>query len=150
MQYREKSINEMYIVSPLWSHYLEHWWPTVWRTTKTISNIISTQILIFSLKKSTSECIVFDVIFILLSEEVASKTWWRHQMETLSAFLALCEGNSPVTGGFPSQRPAKRGFDVFFDLRMNIRLSKQSRRRWFETPSRSYWRHCNVFRIRFR
>ena len=31
--------------------------------------------------------------------------WWRHQMETFSALLALCEGNPPVTGGFPSQRP---------------------------------------------
>ena len=27
---------------------------------------------------------------------------------------------------------------------LNKRLSKQSRRRWFETPSRSLWRHCNV------
>ena len=26
--------------------------------------------------------------------------WWRHQMDTCSAFLALCEGNSPVTGEF--------------------------------------------------
>ena len=26
------------------------------------------------------------------------------------------------------------------------RLSKQSRRRWFETPSRSLWRHCNVIK----
>ena len=24
--------------------------------------------------------------------------WWRHQMETFSALLALCAGNSPVTG----------------------------------------------------
>ena len=31
------------------------------------------------------------------------KSWWRHQMETFSAWLALCEGNSPVTGEFPSQ-----------------------------------------------
>ena len=35
-------------------------------------------------------------------------------------------------------------FDVFFDLRSNKRLSKQSRRRWFETSPRSLWRHCNV------
>ena len=33
--------------------------------------------------------------------------------------------------------------DVFFRLRLNKRLSKQSRRRWFETPSRSLWRHRN-------
>ena len=31
-------------------------------------------------------------------------SWWRHGMETLSALLALCGGNPPVTGGFPSQR----------------------------------------------
>ena len=32
-------------------------------------------------------------------------------------------------------------FDVFFDL--SKRMSKQSRRRWVETPSPSLWRHCN-------
>ena len=31
--------------------------------------------------------------------------WWRHQMETFCALLALCVGKSPVTGEFPSQRP---------------------------------------------
>ena len=36
-----------------------------------------------------------------------------------------------------------RSFDVFFDLRLYIRLSKQSWGWWFETPSRSLWRHCN-------
>ena len=35
---------------------------------------------------------------------------------TFSALLALCVGNSPVTGEFPSQRPVTRSFDVFFDL----------------------------------
>ena len=44
--------------------------------------------------------------------------WWRHHMETWS-------------------------FDVFFDRRLNKLLSKPSRRRWFETPSRSLWHHCN-------
>ena len=39
---------------------------------------------------------------------------WRHQMETFSMSPALCEGNPPVTGGFPSQRPVKQSFDVFF------------------------------------
>ena len=53
------------------------------------------------------------------------------------------EGNPPVTGAFRSQSPVMRTFDVFFDLRLNKRLSTQSRRRWFETPSRSLWRHCN-------
>ena len=67
--------------------------------------------------------------------------WWRHQMETFSALLALCAGNSPVTGEFPSQRPETRSFDVFFDLRLNKRLSKQKWGWWFETPTRSLWRN---------
>ena len=70
-------------------------------------------------------------------------SWWRHQMETFSALLALCEGNPLDTAGFPSQNPVTRSFDVLFDLRMNEWLSKQSRRRWFETPSHLWWRHCN-------
>ena len=65
-------------------------------------------------------------------------------MESFSALLALCAGYSLVTGRFPSQRPVTRSFDVFFDLRLNKRLNKQSRRRWFETPSPSLWHHCNV------
>ena len=68
----------------------------------------------------------------------------RHQMETFSALLVLCVGISPVTGEVPSQRPVTRRVDVFFELRLNKRLSKQSWGRWFETPSRALWRHCNV------
>ena len=60
-------------------------------------------------------------------------SWWRHQIDPFSALLALCAGNSPA-----------RSFDVFFDL--NKRSSKQSRHRWFETPSHLLWRHFNVFR----
>ena len=49
--------------------------------------------------------------------------WWRHRMETFSALLAICAGNSPVPGEFHAQRPVTRRFDVFFDLRLNERLS---------------------------
>ena len=49
-----------------------------------------------------------------------------------------------VTGGFPSPSPVTWSFDVFLDLRLNNRLSKQSWGWWFETPSRPLWRHCNV------
>ena len=73
-----------------------------------------------------------------------TSSWWRHQMETFAALLALCAGNSPVTGEFPSQRPVTRSFDVFFDLCLNKRLSKQSWGGWFETPSCPLWRHSNV------
>ena len=57
---------------------------------------------------------------------------------------ALCEGNPPLPGYFPSERTVTRNFRVFFDLRLNYRLSKQSRRRWFATPSRSLLCHCKI------
>ena len=71
--------------------------------------------------------------------------WWRHQMETFSALLAISTGNSPVTGEFPAQRPVTQSFDIFFDMRPNKRLSKQARRWWLETPSGPLWRHCNEY-----
>ena len=75
---------------------------------------------------------------------ISSNPWWRHQMETFSVLLDLCAGNSPVAGEF-SQRPVTPIFDVFFDLRLIKRLSKQSWGWWFETQSCSLWRHCNAF-----
>ena len=38
--------------------------------------------------------------------------------------------------------PVTRSFDVFFDLRLNQQLSKHWKCRWFETPPRSLWCHC--------
>ena len=70
--------------------------------------------------------------------------WWRHQMETFSALLAICAGHSPVPGEFPVQRPVTRSFDVFFDLRQIKRLNKHSRGWWFETLSRPLWRQSNA------
>ena len=71
------------------------------------------------------------------------KTWWRHQMETFSVLLAICAGNSPVPGEFPTQRPVTRSFDVYFDLRPNKRLSKQSWGWWFAALWCPSWRHRN-------
>ena len=56
----------------------------------------------------------------------------------------LC-GEFTGPGEFPTQRPVTRSFDVFFDLRLNKRLSKQPWGWWFETPSWSLWRHRNDF-----
>ena len=53
-------------------------------------------------------------------------------------------GISPVPGEFHAQRPVTQSFDVFFDLRLNKRLSKQPWGWWFETPSWSLWRQCNA------
>ena len=54
----------------------------------------------------------------------------------------ICAGNSSVLRWIPTKWPVMRSFDVFFDLRPNIRLSKQSWGWWFETPSRQLWRLC--------
>ena len=64
-------------------------------------------------------------------------------MKRFSALLAICAGNSLVTSEFPAQRTVMWSFDVFFDLRLNKRLSKQSWGWWFETLSHPLWRHCN-------
>ena len=55
----------------------------------------------------------------------------------------LC-GEVTGPGEFPTQRPVTRSFDVFFDLRLNKPLFKQSWGWWFETLPRSLWRHRNV------
>ena len=60
----------------------------------------------------------------------------------------LC-GEFTVTGEFPTKRPVTRSFDVFFDLCLNKRLSKQSWGWWIETPSRPLWRHCNAFGVQW-
>ena len=82
---------------------------------------------------------------------ITGMLWWvstgdahrRHNMETFSALLAICEENPPITGGFPSQRPVTRSSHAFFDLRLNKGLIKQARWRWFWTPSRLLWCHYN-------
>ena len=55
----------------------------------------------------------------------------------------LC-GEFTGPGEFPAHRPVTRSFDVFFDLRLNKRLIKQPWGWWFETPSWSLWRQCNI------
>ena len=77
-------------------------------------------------------CLISDVIMVMSSNG------------NISALLAFCAGISPVTGEFPAQRQVTRSFGVFFNLRLNKRLNKQSWVRWFETSSCPLWRRCNV------
>ena len=58
--------------------------------------------------------------------------WWRHQMETFSALLAICAGSTVASDA-----------ELWCILCRNKRLSKQSWGWWFETPSRPLWHHCN-------
>ena len=57
--------------------------------------------------------------------QTATGLWitWHHAMQTLSALLYICEGNAPVTGGFPAKGPAAV-FDVFFDVSLSKLLNK--------------------------
>ena len=71
-------------------------------------------------------------------------TWWRHKMETFPRYWPFVRKiHVADTGGFPSQRPVARRFDVFFDVRLDKQLSKQSKCRWFETPLWSLWYYCH-------
>ena len=92
----------------------------------------------YHLNENTINLYISTVVMLVLIT-----TWKRHQMETFSALLVLWGGNSRVTGEFPSQSPVTRIFDFFFDLRLNKKLSKQSKRQWFVMRSRSFWRHCS-------
>ena len=88
-----------------------------------------------------------DIYMIVIIHDDVIK--WKH----FPCYCAICAGNSPVPGEFPTQRPVRRSFDVFFDLRLNKRLSKQSWGRWFETLSRPLWRHRNdkyILQVRIR
>ena len=70
---------------------------------------------------------------------------WKHQMEKFSASMALCGGGLGwgIHRWIPITKTSDAEFDVFY-LRLSKRLSDQSIRWWFETPSRSFWRHCNA------
>ena len=76
--------------------------------------------------RTTRYALLYPVDSLMPSEVMWRRggSWWRHQS---SALLAICAGNSPVVGEFPAQRPVTRSFDVFFDLRLHKRLSKNNR-----------------------
>ena len=91
---------------------------------------------------------VYGGVLIVLLSNICRSTYVQTMMTSSIGNIFrhtghLC-GESPVTGEFPAQRPVTRSFDVFFDLRLDKRLSKQSRGWWFETLSCPLWRHCNA------
>ena len=126
-------------VSIWWRHH-GYWWDSMKHNHMYFTQFVYTQCKVLHVQYAMSSLIG--------SDHVEARTWWRHQMEIFSALLAICAGNSPVSGEFPAQRPVTRSFDVFFDLCLNKRLRKPSRGWWFETISCPLWRHCNENRIR--
>ena len=67
----------------------------------------------------------------------SSQIRWRHQMETFFHVTGSSWGESTGHQYILLTMPVTRSFDVFIDLRLDKQWSKQSKRRWFETPWRS-------------
>ena len=76
------------------------------------SNTLSYRVRLDCSSKQFPNKNLWNRLYYIILMPASALTWWRHQMETFSALLALCEGNTPITGEFPSQRPVTRGFDV--------------------------------------
>ena len=97
------------------------------------------------------------LIVLFAGYNVAKPSKWRGnggRLVDIYIMMTSSNGNifritGPLCGEFtgpgevPSQRPVTRSFNVFFDLHLNKRLSKQPWGWWFETPSWSLWRQCN-------
>ena len=77
-------------------------------------------------------------IVLLFSFKYVPISWWRQDVETLSALLALCEGTPSVTCGFDSQKAKIADIWCFFDVSTSQSLNKNSSCRWSETPWRSF------------
>ena len=92
----------------------------------------------------TNRCVWLICLTCQWSNPNKCDSWWRHQMKIFFPLLDLCVGNSPDTGEFPHKGQWRGALVFYFICALNKQLSKQSRCWWFETQSRSLWRHCNV------
>ena len=123
-------------ITEIWPVHL--WWgisPSVHIHFICIKKLMPASIL------SSTRYLMWSVRFLVLVTSVTRVLYYMmtsSNRKQISALLAICAGNSPVTGEFPAQRPVMRNFDVFFDLRLNKRLSKQWWGWWFETPRAHY------------
>ena len=72
-----------------------------------------------------------------------TSVWWIHHRPSGWLATQVTRNTEKDSRYHTWQRSVTRTFHLFFDLRMNKRLGKHSRRRWFESPLRSLWRHCN-------
>ena len=88
--------------------------------------------------------ITFTTIDVICTGDRSRYSWWRHQMKTFSAILAIRAGNSPVPGEFPAPRPVTRSFAVFFDLRLNKWLRRY--RAHYDVIVMKAW-HCVSKRV---
>ena len=148
------------VVSFTWNHWEFKVWivgSMGWRKTLTplLAHCVSKTILYLSDKhyiifyvKSCVNCLTFCIICVTCQPALVI---FREQCTAMMASSngnifrvtwPLC-GEFTGSGEFPTQRPVTRSLDVFFDLRLDKRLSKQPWGWWYETQSWSLWRHCN-------
>ena len=73
-----------------------------------------------------------------------SVSWWSHNLETLSALVARCEGNHRWMVDSPHKGPMTLIFDVLFDVSLKQPLNKHSGFWLFETPWRSLWYYISI------
>ena len=100
---------------------------------------------VFKPKHAEIWCLLFHYSYI--KSQLVYFTLMIFHKYTISYHIVIYSSNdymTPVTGEFSTQRPATRSFDVFFDLRLNKRLSKQWWGWRFGMPSGPLWRHCDV------
>ena len=71
--------------------------------------------------------------------------WYRLQMETVSHYWPFVRGihRSPVEWPVSTHKRQWRGALLFSLIYAWTNDWANKRRRWFETPLRSLWRHCN-------
>ena len=114
------------------------------RNFKSVQFLVTRMIYLLSSIQITLYVTTF-VIFkrkVMLWRMMERKIWCAlvcFMMTSLNGNIFRVTGH--LCGEFPTQRPVTRSFDVFFDLRLNKRLSKQSWGWWFETLSRPLWPH---------
>ena len=104
------------------------------------------QCAILTKKCSYGVCILPAVVDLRLCEflNLYHKRFIDCMMTSSNGKIYRVTGHSPAPGEFPAQRPVTRSFDVFYDLRLKKRLSKQSWGWWLEMLSRPLWRHRDV------
>ena len=115
-----------------------------------ISDMILHEFGLCKIRKSLPNGVIFSHIWLLWK---IFRVWnWRDCTKRCNTHFAamMTESNGnifrvtdPLCGEFTGDRTVTRSIDVYFYLRLNKRSRKQSWGWWFETPSRSLWRHRN-------
>ena len=108
------SILELYAIQVNTIAYSWYWvfWNSAWWNVGDCVTLI--QFAIWTFTNSFIQSLSISLININHARawhQICHKAWWRYQMETFSALLAICAGNSSVLGEFLAQRPVTRGFD---------------------------------------